>query len=102
MLLERFDQLLSLSDTGKPFIYQKKNSASLHFGICAVQSEMRVDSSDELVLGYTQTMMGFLLFNTDPESIAMIGLGGGSLPKYCYRYLPQASIVVVWEDPDVI
>jgi spermidine synthase len=102
MLLERFDQLLSLSDTGKPFIYQKNNSASLHFDIWAVQSEMQLDSPDELVLGYTQTMMGFLLFNPDPKSIAMIGLGGGSIPKYCYRYLPQASIVVVEKDPDVI
>jgi spermidine synthase len=102
MLLDRFDQLLSLSNNGKPFIYQKKNAASLHFDIWSVQSEMDSNSPDELVLGYTKTMMGFLLFNTDPKKIAMIGLGGGSLPKYCYRYLPEASIVVVEKDPEVI
>ena len=102
MLLKRFDQLLRLSNTGKPFIYQNKNAESLHFDIWAVQSEMNRDSPDELVLGYTKTMMGFLLFNPDPKKIAMIGLGGGSLPKYCYRYLPQTFIVVVEKDQEII
>lgn len=102
MLLKRFEQLLALSNTRKPFIYQKKNISSLHFDIWSVQSEMNRDAPDELVLGYTKTMMGFLLFNTDPKKIAMIGLGGGSLPKYCYRYLPETSIVVVEKDQEVI
>jgi hypothetical protein len=30
-----------------------------------------------LALGYTKTMMGFLFFQPNPKSIAMIGLGGG-------------------------
>lgn len=102
MLIKRFEMLLALSLTRKPFIYQKENISSLHFDIWSVQSEMNRDTPDELVLGYTKTMMGFLLFNTDPKKIAMIGLGGGSLPKYCYRYLPRSSIVVVENDPEVI
>src|SRR3546814_8340379 len=32
----------------------------------------------------------------------MIGLGGGSLAKYCYKYLPDVSITAVEIDPEVI
>jgi spermidine synthase len=39
--------------------------------------------------------MAFLLFNTDPKHLVMIGLGGGSLPKFCYRHLPRSRITVV-------
>jgi spermidine synthase len=100
--LRRFVELVELSAIGKPFIYRKRHSVALMFDICAVQSEMHLDSPDELMLGYTHSMMGFLIFNPAPASIAMIGLGGGSLPKYCHRHLPQASIVVVENDAAVI
>lgn len=32
----------------------------------------------------------------------MIGLGGGSLAKYCYRHFPQTEITVIEISPDVI
>ena len=63
---------------------------------------MRCDAPEELVIPYTQTMMGFLLFNPRPEKIVMIGLGGGSIPKYCYAKIPEASVLTVEIDPDVI
>jgi spermidine synthase len=47
-------------------------------------------------------MMGFLLFNPEPSHILMVGLGGGSLAKYCYRYLPSTRITVLEIDADVI
>jgi spermidine synthase len=47
-------------------------------------------------------MMGFLLFQNEPRDILMLGLGGGSLAKYCHRHLPAARITVVEIDPDVI
>jgi spermidine synthase len=86
----------------KPFVYRKHGTVSLHFDPIAVQSEMRRDAPDELVLPYTQTMMGFLLFKPKPQRIALIGLGGGSLAKYCYARLPEASILVAEINPDVI
>ncbi len=102
MLLNRFDHLMSISNNGKPFIYTNGRSAFLHFDILAVQSEMDVNAPYRLVLSYTRTMMGFLLFHQAPKSIAMIGLGGGSMPKYCHRYLPEASIVVLEKNEEVI
>jgi spermidine synthase len=32
----------------------------------------------------------------------MLGLGGGSLAKFCYRHLPSAAITAVEVNPDVI
>ena len=102
MLLDSFAKLAHLSEEGKPFLYKKRHTVSLLFNVWALQSEMAIDAPDDLVLGYTQSMMGFLLFKSAPETIGMIGLGGGSLAKFCYRYLPGASISVAEIDPRVI
>jgi len=56
---------------------------------------MLVDEPDALVTDYTRKMMSFLLFNPNPRHILMIGLGGGSLAKFCYRHLPKARITAV-------
>lgn len=84
------------------FIKEDAETLSLHFDFSTVQSRMRRDRPEELALGYTRTMMGFLLLVPEPRRIAMIGLGGGSLPKYCFARLPAASIVVAEIDPGVI
>lgn len=102
MLIEEFSRLVAQANAGKPVIYKKRNTLSLMFDVCALQSEMRIENPDDLVLGYTQSMMGFLLFKPDPQSIGMVGLGGGSLAKFCYRYLPRASVEVAEIDPQVI
>jgi spermidine synthase len=75
---------------------------SLHFNYMGTQSEMRCDAPVELVVPYTQTMMGFLLFKPRPEKIVMIGLGGGSIPKYCYANIPDASVLTVEIDPEIV
>jgi spermidine synthase len=75
---------------------------TLHFASWELQSRMRIDAPDVLDVEYTRTMMGFLLFNAQPQSIAMIGLGGGSLAKFCRRHLPQAAMAVVEINPHVI
>jgi len=55
-----------------------------------------------LCLRYTRKMMTFLLFNSHPRRILILGLGGGSLAKFCYRCLPSATITAVEIDPDVL
>lgn len=86
----------------KPFIYASPISKALHFSMCEVQSRMQLTDPHALALEYTRTMMGFLLFNPAPRNIAMIGLGGGSLAKFCYRYLRESLIRVVEINPHVI
>ncbi len=86
----------------KPFILEDGDLRYLCFGVHNTQSVMRISDPYALDLAYAQEMMAFLLFNCQPRRIALIGLGGGSIAKYCYRYLPAARIVAVENDPDVI
>lgn len=85
-----------------PFVVDENGVRSLHFTLGEVQSSMRADRPDELELDYTRTMMGFLLLVPRPREIAMIGLGGGSLAKFCHRHLPAARITAVENNPGVI
>ena len=85
-----------------PFVVQDLGVRSLHFTHGEVQSSMRVGRPDELQVDYTRTMMGFLLLNAQPQRITMIGLGGGSLVKFCHRHLPAARMTVVENNPGVI
>jgi spermidine synthase len=63
---------------------------------------MRLEEPDALVTAYAQKMMAFLLFNRAPPHIVMIGLGGGSLVKFCHRHLQGTRLTVVEIDPDII
>jgi len=86
----------------KPFIEDCGPLRYLHFHIDNVQSAMQLDDPYALCLSYTRKMMAFLLFNAQPRRILQLGLGGGSLAKFCHRYLPDASITVVEIDSDVL
>jgi len=85
-----------------PFILDTAGTRHLYFNLLAVQSSMRLDEPDVLVTAYAQKMMAFLLFNRAPRHILMIGLGGGSLVKFCYRHLLDTRLTVVEIDPDII
>jgi len=74
----------------------------LHLGSETIQSAMRLADPVELVLSYTRSMMGFLLFNPEPRRVVNVGLGGGSIAKWVHRYLPQAQQVVLEVEPRVI
>jgi spermidine synthase len=89
-------------ESGKPKVHRDGHYVMLQFGPASVQSQMQLDDPFRLQLGYTRSLMGFLLFVPAPRTITMIGLGGGSLPKFCYRHLPIARIDVVEICPEVI
>jgi spermidine synthase len=86
----------------KPFVYESLRSKALHFSISEIQSRMQLTDPYALDLEYTRTMMGFLMFKPEPAVVAMIGLGGGSMAKFCHRYLPRTRIQVVEINPHVI
>jgi len=47
-------------------------------------------------------MMAFLLFQPRPRQVLVIGLGGGSLTRFCHRQLRRACVTAVEVDRDVI
>jgi spermidine synthase len=101
--LRDFARLL-IDGAGSPRVYEDRDEGirRLQFNGGVVQSSMRVSAPFELDLSYTATMMGFLLFHPAPAHILMVGLGGGSLSKYCYRHLPGARITTLEIDAEVI
>jgi spermidine synthase len=86
----------------KPFIRDCGPLRYLQFDLENVQSVMRHDDPDALCLTYTRKMMAFLLFNPKPRRILLLGLGGGSLAKFCYRHLPTTAITALEIDPHVL
>lgn len=86
----------------KPFVRDDGAAKSLHFTLGELQSRMLVRRPAYLDLDYTRTMMGFLLFKPAPVHIGMIGLGGGSLAKFCHRQLGTSRMTVLEINPHVI
>jgi spermidine synthase len=93
---------LRSGDYRKPFVVDDGEVRRLHFGLDFVQTEMRLGEPWALGLHYTRMMMAFLLFRPKPRQVLVVGLGGGSLSKFCWRELPQARITSVEVDADVI
>jgi len=87
---------------GRPFLVVSEGLLSLYFTLSLVQSTMQINAPDSLALAYTRKMMAFLPFYPRPKALLLLGMGGGSLAKFCYRHLPRADITVVEIDPDVI
>ncbi|MCK0509274.1 transferase [Aromatoleum anaerobium] len=94
--------LLSLRGDGHPFVVDADGQRTLQFDGLTIQSQMALDDPDALALDYTRTMMGFLLFHPAPRHVAMIGLGGGSLLKYCFKTMPETRVTAVEINPEVI
>lgn len=86
----------------KPFVIDDGKSRFLYFNVRLMQSEMSLKAPNDLAIRYTQKMMAFLLFVPRPKRVALIGLGGGSLVKFCYHRLPGTHMTAVELNPDVI
>ncbi|MFY7865670.1 fused MFS/spermidine synthase [Roseateles sp.] len=94
--------MTDLTAHAKPFVYETGTSRALHFTLSEIQSRMQTERPRALDLDYTRLMMGFLLFHAAPARLAMIGLGGGSMAKFCHHFMPSTRIEVVEINPHVI
>ncbi len=91
-----------VDETPQPWIREELDARSLHFSMSAIQSRMHLLRPDALELDYTRLVMGWLMLRPAAQALAMIGLGGGSIAKFCHRHLPRTAMVVVEIDPRVI
>ena len=66
------------------------------------QSCIDVRKPKEMVFSYTRMSMASLLYNDEPRSILVIGLGGGTLPTAFHELYPNALIDAVEIDPAVV
>lgn len=91
-----------ISDDGVTEIIQEQTRRTLYLGSSAKQSEMDMSQPEKLLLAYTQAMMAGLLFCPKPESVLLIGLGGGSLVRFLLHHFPDCQIYVVEFRADVV
>lgn len=92
------------AEDDQPTLSESAGVRYLHFGSEWVQGAMMVSDPSRLVLEYTRQMMAWLLFvdpPTPPQAIGMLGLGAGSLTRYCLKHLPSRVQVVEW-NPQVV
>lgn len=84
-------------------ISEEEGIRYLHFGSEWIQGAMRIRRPIDLQLEYTRHMLFGLLLRPSPwpARILLIGLGAGSLTKFCYWRLPLADITTVEIDAGV-
>ena len=66
------------------------------------QTCIQLGDPDKLVFEYTRMMAGALFALPAPETVLVIGLGGGTLPVALHKLLPDATIDSVELDPAVV
>lgn len=86
----------------RPYLLDNGVMRALHFSPEFVQSVMLIGDPYALTVGYTRKMMAFLLFRSIPKHIVLVGLGGGSLTKFCHREFPHSRITTVEIDQEII
>lgn len=90
------------ADLAEVMVSEADGIRAMYLGSDTMQSAMRVKDPCDLVLAYTRATMAFLLFQPDPRRILHVGLGGGSLPRFCHARLPRAENVAVEINPQVV
>jgi spermidine synthase len=76
---------------------------TLQFGDDGViQSRVNMNDPLDLKLPYTRATMLAWALKPRPKRVLIIGLGGGAMPRFFYRALPEAHIDVAELDPAVL
>ncbi|HAK96910.1 MAG TPA: hypothetical protein DCM87_18455 [Planctomycetes bacterium] len=68
----------------------------------ALQSVGKPDDPDYLGLPYLRTAFVGLAFIEKPARVLVVGLGGGSIPRFLHKRYPAMHIDCVELDPDVV
>ncbi len=66
------------------------------------QSIVKVGDPRHLELPYARVVPACLAFTPNPRRILIIGLGGGTIPRFLHSHFPEMMIDVVELDPEVV
>jgi spermidine synthase len=86
------------------FVYRQESIVTLRFGLrrsVAIQTQRDAANPREHLLEYTQMAFCGLLYNPDPNSVLVLGQGGGVIPMDFHHYYPNALIDVVEIDGEI-
>ncbi|MDP3479368.1 MAG: hypothetical protein Q8R88_06325 [Desulfoprunum sp.] len=76
-------------------VIEKDDRRSLYFASFLLQSSMSLCSPQQLVLSYTRYMLLGLPAMPEPRHILIIGIGAGSLVRFCHHHFPDCRIDAV-------
>jgi spermidine synthase len=68
----------------------------------ARQSVVKPGDPDHLELAYARAIPAVFTWKPDPQRILVVGLGGGTIPMFMRKHLPDSDIDVVELDPAVV
>ena len=83
-------------------VFANKKMRWMTFDNTDIQSVMLLKEPHKLSLNYLRTMMLFLLFHTQPKSLLLLGLGGGSLVRFFHHNFRQLKIDAIELSSEVI
>jgi len=66
------------------------------------QSAVKPGDPEHLVFAYMRTLVTALALRPNPKRVLIIGIGGGTLPMFLRRHLPEVHIDAVDIDPVVV
>lgn len=76
-------------------VVEKDDLRSLYFASSSLQSSMSLSRPQQLLLSYTRYMLLGLPAMADPEHILIVGVGAGSLVRFCHHHFPDCRIDAV-------
>lgn len=79
----------------KPAFADANGLRQLHFGTSNIQGAMRLNDPVWLEFEYVQQMMMWTLFEQAPAHIVQLGLGAGSLTKFCFSHFQKSRITAI-------
>ncbi|MFN7425428.1 MAG: spermidine synthase [bacterium] len=92
----RFSDLLVVSE-------DSDGLRSLRFEMYgARQSVVKPGDPDHLELAYARAILAVFTWKPEPRRILVVGLGGGTIPMFMRKHLPDADIDVIELDPAVV
>ena len=106
-MLKRKDGLIAHLETAYNdiFVGKVRNLLKLSFqwkGWYFQESQVNLTDPDDLPMLYSRVMTIAAIYPQDVKRVLIVGLGGGAIPTYLGRFLPDATIDSVELDPGVI
>ena len=83
------------SELGTLRVYENDNYRWLSFDNQQAHSAMSLAEPWKPVLAYYPVLLSSLLFQQNPQSVLLLGLGGGDLLRFYHHHLPSARIKIV-------
>jgi spermidine synthase len=103
---EQFGQLVFEKNSlyQRILVYQSGPIVTLRFGMMPevdVQSQVNLNNLRIHMLEYTPMTFCGLFYNSEPNMVLVLGLGGGVIPREMHYYFPSAQIDVVEIDSEI-